>query len=47
MGIFNGLFGGLGTNNFFDDIVGLIIVLIVIEFLCCCIFNGNGLFGGY
>ncbi|MEL7565882.1 MAG: hypothetical protein AAGU27_13465 [Dehalobacterium sp.] len=40
-GIFGGLFGG-GCRGIWDDIVGLIIVLIVLEFLCCCVFGGYG-----
>jgi hypothetical protein len=35
-----GVLGGLMCNNgMFDDIVDLIIILVVLEFLCCVVFN--------
>jgi len=44
MGLFRGL-GNVGNlvgrngNGCFEDIVDLIIILIVLEFLCCCVFE--------
>lgn len=37
-----GVFGGLLRNNgVFEDITDLIIVLIVLEFLCKCVFDNR------
>lgn len=43
MGIFGGTGGGIfgGSNDMWSDIVGLIIVLIVLQFLCGCVFSGG------
>jgi hypothetical protein len=40
MGILSGLTGN-GCDGRFDDIVDLIIILIVLQFLCGCVFNNN------
>ncbi|MGI6712762.1 MAG: hypothetical protein ACOX4L_08650 [Bacillota bacterium] len=37
-----GILGGLvGRDGCFEGIVDLIIILIVLEFLCCCVFVDN------
>lgn len=42
MGFIGGLTrGNCGNNGTFDDIVDLIIILIVLEFLCSCVLNDN------
>lgn len=41
MGIIGGLTGGHGCNGVFDDIVDLIIILIVLQFLCSCVLNND------
>lgn len=45
MGLLGGAGGGIfGGHDMWSDIVGLIIVLIVLEFLCCCVFSGGRLY---
>ncbi len=34
-----GILGGFGNGCNFDDIIDLIIILIVLQFLCSCVLN--------